>query len=173
MGHQRAAKILRNHATRELRDNPDGVQDFYQSLKRWWRRGVPKRHKRRVLNRLHGGPGAPRRKGWQDARGQLTCSTVRYVLGRLEPLVVHLRNHGTSTADERPLTDLSRDELLTLGFRDWDGSGLLLIPRGLFDRVPKGTELRSIMGRTAVVGVDRIDMDTRYGLLAYGWVPSR
>lgn len=101
MGHQRAAKILRKHATRELRDNPDGVQSFYQALKRWWHRGVPARHKRRVLNRLAGGPGAPRAEGWQDARGQIACGTVRYVLGRLEPLVKQLRAQYGAEYEDR------------------------------------------------------------------------
>jgi len=45
---------------------------------------------------------------------------------------------------------------------------LLLIPLSLKDRLPKGLELTSIMGKKYRVGVDTIDEDTRGGLLAYG-----
>lgn len=39
--------------------------------------------------------------------------------------------------------------------------------------VPAGTVLTSIMGRTATVGVDPVDGDTRGGLLAYGLLESQ
>lgn len=62
----------------------------------------------------------------------------------------------------------SREELFELGFGTWDNNGLMLIPLYLYDAIPDGTVLKSIMGETAVKGTDEIDLDVRFGCIAYG-----
>lgn len=37
-----------------------------------------------------------------------------------------------------------------------------------YNRLPDGTVLTSIMGETVTKGTDYIDMDTRFGYIAYG-----
>ena len=37
-----------------------------------------------------------------------------------------------------------------------------------YNRLPNGTVLTSIMGETVTKGTDYIDMDTRFGHIAYG-----
>jgi hypothetical protein len=66
------------------------------------------------------------------------------------------------------LTDKTEAELLALGLRHWDESGLLLIPGKLYDQIPDGTKLTCISGQTVIKGKDSIDDDTRGGLIAYG-----
>ena len=62
------------------------------------------------------------------------------------------------------------EELQALGFRWWTNDGPYLIPLSLWDKVPDGTELVSINGNVVVKGVDPIHLDTRHGLLAFGFV---
>ncbi len=75
---------------------------------------------------------------------------------------------GTLTLDGK-----SRNALLALGCRAWDESGLMLIPAELLPQLAHGVVLESVTGRTVTVGVDEIDDDTRYGLLAFGVRPKR
>lgn len=70
------------------------------------------------------------------------------------------------------IADKTRDELVALGCRPWDESGLMLLPAKLLDEVDEGTELTSIFGAKVVVGRDYIDRDTRFGLLAVGVFPK-
>ena len=50
----------------------------------------------------------------------------------------------------------------------WDETLELFTPEE-FDQLPDGTELYSIMkDKTVIKGKDYIDMDTRFGYLAYG-----
>lgn len=51
----------------------------------------------------------------------------------------------------------------------WDDN-LWLITEKEFEKIPNGTELTCIDGTTVTKGVDYIDMDTRFGHLAYGFV---
>jgi hypothetical protein len=53
-------------------------------------------------------------------------------------------------------------------FGNWDGH-LLLIDKEIFDLLPDGVELVTINGDTLTKGVDKMDFDTRAGLLAYGF----
>lgn len=53
--------------------------------------------------------------------------------------------------------------------QNWDDN-LWLINKAEFDEVPDGTVLTCIDGSTATKGADEIDMDTRMGYLAYGFV---
>ncbi len=51
----------------------------------------------------------------------------------------------------------------------WDENLTLFTPEE-FDQLPDGTELYSIMkgDKPKIKGVDKIDMDTRWGHIAYG-----
>ena len=49
----------------------------------------------------------------------------------------------------------------------WDEKLCLFTPEE-FEQLPDGTELTSISGDTKVKGKDYIDMDTRFGHIAYG-----
>lgn len=67
------------------------------------------------------------------------------------------------------INKLSRDDLYHLGFAKWDDtSDLLLVPLWFYPLLEEGTVLTSIHGSEAIVGEDDIDMDTRFGALAYG-----
>lgn len=46
----------------------------------------------------------------------------------------------------------------------------MLLTKEEFENVPIGTTLMCIDGKEAVKGIDYIDMDTRFGLIAYGFV---
>lgn len=50
----------------------------------------------------------------------------------------------------------------------WQDDNLWLLSRYEFDQLPDGVEVTSIFGKTAVKGVDDIDLETRFGYLAYG-----
>lgn len=70
-------------------------------------------------------------------------------------------------------TKLSRRELFKEGFRDWGDEsipGLMLIPLEIYDKIPNGTKLTSIDGKTGIKGKDAIDTDTRGRLLAWGLI---
>lgn len=50
----------------------------------------------------------------------------------------------------------------------WDDTLYLFTPEE-FDQLPDGTELSSIMkGKKVIKGKDKIDMDTRFGHIAFG-----
>jgi hypothetical protein len=67
------------------------------------------------------------------------------------------------------VTALSVDELKELGFKKWDEeSNLFLIPLWVFDLIPDGTELESISGGKAIKGLVDIDLDVRFGCIAWG-----
>ena len=65
----------------------------------------------------------------------------------------------------------SNDELLAHGCRWWDGK-LMLIPLTMLNTIADGEALVCIDGTTSVKGVDKIDDDTRGGLLAYGFLSA-
>ncbi len=51
--------------------------------------------------------------------------------------------------------------------RRWDEELWLFTPEE-FEQVPEGTVLECINGKSHTIGKDYIDMDTRYGYIAYG-----
>ncbi len=53
-------------------------------------------------------------------------------------------------------------------WRDEGENSLWLFTPAEYNRVPINTELESIHGRKYIVGEGRIDMDVRFGHLAYG-----
>ena len=72
-----------------------------------------------------------------------------------------------------PEQKLAAAELMLMGFGNWNGKGLLLIPLALYDKIPDGTEVIAIDGDKLVKGKDHIDLDTRAGLLAFGILPHQ
>jgi hypothetical protein len=70
------------------------------------------------------------------------------------------------------LEDKTTEELLDLGLRRWDNSGLMLLPSHIYEQIPNGAKLTCIDGAVYVKGRDKIDNDTRAGLLAYGVFPT-
>lgn len=51
----------------------------------------------------------------------------------------------------------------------WNDEGLYLFTPAEFEQIPDGTELECIMaGEKAIKGKDYIDLDTRFGHIAYG-----
>jgi len=63
------------------------------------------------------------------------------------------------------------DELKQLGFSPWDDNLILTSPT-MLSLMKRGTTLRTISGDIKIVGVDEIDTDTRFGMLAYGLMIS-
>jgi len=50
----------------------------------------------------------------------------------------------------------------------WNEDGLYLFTREEYNQLPDGTELTSINGKLKTKGIDYIDMDVRFGYIAYG-----
>jgi hypothetical protein len=71
----------------------------------------------------------------------------------------------------KPLVDRPPEKMKFSSFGTW-GDVRLITPKQL-RALPKGTVLTSISGSRAIVGVDRIDGDTRGGFLAYGFAKDR
>lgn len=55
--------------------------------------------------------------------------------------------------------------------KQWDDDLWLLTPEE-FNQIPDGTRLLSIANNTRIKGQDNIDMDIRFGVLAYGLTPK-
>jgi len=70
------------------------------------------------------------------------------------------------------LRALPRDQLMRLGLRAWDESGLLLFPVEWYSLIPDGFEVLTISGKREQFVAGVTDDDCRYGVLAYGIVPS-
>lgn len=72
------------------------------------------------------------------------------------------------------LKKFSLKELQTLGFSWWDEEEtLLLIPLHAYRLIADGTVLHSIDGGSYIKGKDEIDLDHRFGMLAYGFMFDR
>jgi len=67
-----------------------------------------------------------------------------------------------SMLQELPLTRLYAE-----GFRNWDGT-MVLLPAWALPHMEAGSSLKCIDGTCSTVGVDEIDDDTRGGCIAYG-----
>ena len=89
----------------------------------------------------------------------------------------HLREawkaEGRSDLWKRRLTvaelcEVADEKLRGLGFGSWDGA-LTLIPLWAYNLIADGETLTSISDSTEVVGVDDIDLDVRFGCIAYGF----
>lgn len=79
------------------------------------------------------------------------------------------KRHRRVTMDElRSFTD---DQRHTLGIGNWD-AGLRVIPLWMWNYIADGETVTSIDGSTAVKGQDEIDLDVRFGCIAYGFPTS-
>lgn len=70
--------------------------------------------------------------------------------------------------------NLTVEDCKELRFNMWsDELPIWLIPIWLLDAIPAGTELTSISGEKVIFNSkDDIDIDTRFGCLAYGIIPK-
>jgi hypothetical protein len=66
------------------------------------------------------------------------------------------------------LKDLSENDLFDIGFRRWNKE-LVIIPLYLYNYIADGETLICIDGKGAIKGKDFIDLDVRFGCLAYGF----
>lgn len=87
------------------------------------------------------------RTAWSDTKGIMTTPWERRV-----------------TVDE--LRDLTEDEFYSLGFMLWE-DGQRLIPLWAFNYIADGEEFTSIMGSKVIKGQDDIDLDVRFGCIAF------
>jgi hypothetical protein len=69
------------------------------------------------------------------------------------------------------LQTIPKPTLYGLGFGNWD-SHLVLLPLWAVGAIADGESLVSIMGERVEVGKDNIDLDTRGGLIAYGFLST-
>jgi hypothetical protein len=65
---------------------------------------------------------------------------------------------------------LTKADAYELGFTKWEEEqpDFLLIPIWLYDAIPDGTEIYSFTGEKRIKGKDEIDLDVRFGCIAYG-----
>lgn len=75
------------------------------------------------------------------------------------------------------IVGMNPSDLVNLGFSIYDdtevfpsGYFLLLIPIWVYDLIPDGTRIHNINGTSITKGEGNVDMDTRNGLLAYGFL---
>lgn len=64
--------------------------------------------------------------------------------------------------------ELTFEDMRKLGFRQWDKSGLQLIPLWLFPYIKSGSVIVSINGDTLKFSASEEDNDHRFGLLSFG-----
>lgn len=100
-------------------------------------------------------------RSWQENKdfmlGEL-CSYYRTFINKLK--------------EEIPFETLTESDLRVMGFGEWDNEKhLFLIPLLLWEYIPDGIEVVSIMGERYVKGKDNISDDTRDGYLAYCITP--
>lgn len=71
----------------------------------------------------------------------------------------------------RQIKSMTNDELRMLGFAKWDDvSGLWLVPLWAYYSIKDGETLICIDGESCTKGTDKIDLDIRFGCIAYGFV---
>ena len=91
-------------------------------------------------------------------------SVAYYTINRIPQLFKSIKKEMSET----DFTQFNTEELKSLGFSEWDDDGLMLAPRWVFLVMKKGTQVTSISGETKTFGIDNIDMDTRFGVTAWG-----
>ena len=68
----------------------------------------------------------------------------------------------------------TQDELTQFGFSNFFlQQELMLAPKWIFEVMIPGTTLTSINGETKTFGSDKIDLDTRFGITAWGLTKSQ
>lgn len=98
-----------------------------------------------------------------------TIEIISPTFDRIDGTVPQVPGHTIEFYDQ--LRAKSKDELLSIGLRSWNGK-LFLIPGEWHSKLPMGLELIDIFQEKSVVGTDYIDDDTRFGMLAYGIIPD-
>lgn len=97
-------------------------------------------------------------------------SVSYYTVNRIPKLFESIKKE----MKEVDFTQFNQDELKQLGFNLWDDDHVLMLaPKWVFRVMKPGTELTSISGETKVFGIDKIDMDTRFGVTAWGLTKSQ
>ena len=100
-------------------------------------------------------------KEWQEDKGFM-----------LDELFSYYRTFINKLKEEIPFETLTENDLRVMGFGEWDNEKhLFLIPLLLWEYIPDGTEVVSIMDEKYVKGKDKINDDTRDGYLAYCITP--
>lgn len=90
----------------------------------------------------------------------------------LDELFSYYRTFINKLKEEIPFEMLTENDLRVMGFGEWDNEKhLFLIPLLLWEYIPDGTEVVSILGERYVKGKDKINDDTRDGYLAYCITP--
>ena len=64
----------------------------------------------------------------------------------------------------------TKNGLIELGCREWDGEGLLLFPHSFYDIIPDGFPIVTIGGGKEKFKKGKTDDDQRFGCLPYGIV---
>lgn len=101
---------------------------------------------------------------WTD---DFSRKELREVWTDAEAPLRHERRRRVTVADLRTLTD---DERYMLGFGQWDET-LYVVPLWAYNYIADGEILISILGNEVVKGRDKIDLDQRFGCIAFGWRP--
>ena len=100
-------------------------------------------------------------RSWQEAKEFM-----------LDELFSYYRTFINKLKEEIPFEILTENDLRVMGFGEWDNEKhLFLIPLLLWEYIPDGTEVVSIMGERYVKGKNKINDDTRDGYLAYCITP--
>lgn len=79
--------------------------------------------------------------------------------------------HGNRVFIKLEIDDLrllTKDELYAFGFGNWSDD-LVLIPLWARHVIANGEIVYDIFGEEYILGVDKIDLDVRFGCLAYGF----
>jgi len=78
-----------------------------------------------------------------------------------------------SASFDQKLWEADGAYLESLGWGVWEkGNPLRLCPVPQWEKIPTGMKVHSISGDSRVVGRDHVDMDYRFGCLAFGIVPG-
>jgi hypothetical protein len=118
-------------------------------------------------------------------QGQNVTNIMTYVLNRMACSIAYdswsnefCRKENKDALDRAieeirkiDFTQITEKEAEILGFRKFDEeSYLYLIPLWIYDALPNGIELTSILGIRAIKGTDYVDNDVRMGCMGYGIV---
>ncbi len=102
---------------------------------------------------------------WDD---KFARKEVREVWTDAEAPMRRKRHRRVTVAELRAFTD---DQRHTLGIGNWDET-LRVLPLWMFNYVADGETLTSIDGSTSIKGKDDIDLDVRFGCIAFGFRPT-
>lgn len=104
-----------------------------------------------------------------DIHEDTSESGIKYSIERISKLFNSIDKEMSGV----DFTKFTPDELKSMGFSLWDDDGLMLAPRWVFKVMRKGTILTSISGDAKVFGTDNIDLETRFGVTAWGLTKSQ